>query len=134
MIDSYLDPGTLSLRTPANLDLFSYVPDQSQPKDRKQYLSMVMSLMYLARLTRPDILLATTFLASRSASPTVDDWNRGARIVRYLAGTKNYGVAINCEGLKIYVYCDASYGSRVDGHSHSGYVLSLGDSLSYLSA
>jgi hypothetical protein len=34
--------------------------------DRKMYLGIVMTPMYIARLTRPDILLPVTYLASRS--------------------------------------------------------------------
>ena len=134
IVESYLVESKSHVNTPAGIDLFGYDPGLSVPFDRKQYLSMVMSLMYLARLTRPDILLATTFLASRSHAPTIEDWRRGERIIRYLSGTRNYGVRINCEGLQVHAYCDASYGSHIDGHSHSGYVISLGNSLSYLSA
>jgi hypothetical protein len=134
IINSYLTSDTSSSRTPANTDLFGYDTSSSPSYDRKQYLSMVMSLMYLARLTRPDILLATTFLASRSQCPTIEDWKRGERIMKYLSGTKNYGVKINCRDLQIHAYCDASYGSHIDGRSHSGYVIALGSSLSYLSS
>ena len=126
IVESYLVESKSHVNTPAGIDLFGYDPALSVPFDRKQYLSMVMSLMYLARLTRPDILLATTFLASRSHAPTIEDWRRGERIIRYLSGTRNYGVRINCEGLQVHAYCDASYGSHIDGHSHSGYVISLG--------
>jgi hypothetical protein len=134
IINSYLNPDSSSSRTPANTDLFGYDSSLSPSYDKKRYLSMVMSLMYLARLTRPDILLATTFLASRSQSPTIEDWKRGERIMKYLSGTRSYGVKINCQDLQLHAYCDASYGSHIDGRSHSGYVISLGKSLSYLSA
>ena len=134
IITTYLGSDHSIPRTPANVDLFSYDSSLSPSHDSKEYLSMVMSLMYLARLTRPDILLATTYLASRSHSPTKEDWIRGERIIRYISGTRSYGVRINCEDMRIHAYCDASYGSHVDGHSHSGYVLSLGKTLSYLSA
>ena len=89
IIESYLSTDSSSSRTPANVDLFAYDSTASPPYDRKQYLSMVMSLMYLARLTRPDILLATTYLAGRSQSPTLEDWKRGERIIRYLSGTRS---------------------------------------------
>jgi hypothetical protein len=134
IINTHLTLDCSSLRTPAGIDLFSYDSSASPSYDNRKYLSMVMSLMYLARLTRPDILLATTYLASRSSNPTVDDWKRGERIIRYLSGTRAYGLDINCMDLRVHAYCDASYGSHIDGRSHSGYVLSLGSSLSYLSA
>jgi hypothetical protein len=99
IINSYLTSNIPSSRTPANTDLFGYDTSSSPSYDRKQYLSMVMSLMYLARLTRPDILLATTFLASRSHCPTIEDWKRRDRIMKYLSSSRNYGVKINCRDL-----------------------------------
>jgi hypothetical protein len=65
IIYSYLTSNSPSSRTPVNTDLFGYDTSSSSSYDRKKTLCMVMSLMYLARLTRPDILLATTFLTSR---------------------------------------------------------------------
>jgi hypothetical protein len=102
--------------------------------NNRRYLSMIMSLVYLARLTRPDILLATTYLASKSSYPTLEDWKRVERIISYLSGTRAYRLDINCQDLRIHAYCDVSYGLHFDGRSHSGNVISLGSPLSYLSA
>ena len=51
IVESYLVESKSHVNTPAGIDLFGYDSALSVPFDRKQ------SLMYLARLTRPDILL-----------------------------------------------------------------------------
>jgi hypothetical protein len=96
------------------------------------FLSLIMKLMYLARLTRPDILFSVTYLATKSQHPTVRDWKNAVRIIRYLNGSQNYGIHVNCADLEMYAHCDASYGAHMDGKGHTGFIISLGKSLSYL--
>lgn len=98
-------------------------------RTKKQFLALVMKGMYVARLTRPDVLLPTTYLASRVNSPTPSDWNKLRRVVRYLLATSDQGVRIGCEHLQVECYCDASYGVHEDGYSHTGYVVFMGKTL-----
>jgi hypothetical protein len=119
--------------TPAS-DNLMHSTANSESTDRNKYLSLVMSLMYLARLTRPDILLPVTYLATKSANPTSEDLKHAHRILHYLNGTRDKGIRINCTELQIYGSCDASFGTHIDGKSHTGYILSLGENKSYLSA
>jgi hypothetical protein len=119
--------------TPAS-DNLMHSTANSESTDRNKYLSLVMSLMYLARLTRPDILLPVTFLATKSANPTSEDLKHAHRILHYLNGTRDKGIRIHCTELQIYGSCDASFGTHIDGKSHTGYILSLGENKSYLSA
>jgi hypothetical protein len=100
----------------------------------KKFLSVVMSLMYIARLTRPDILLPVTFLASRSHYATNNDWNKMIRVLRYLRGTPKMGITINCSDLQLVCHCDASYGVHADGRSHTGFVVYMGEHGSYVHA
>jgi hypothetical protein len=54
--------------TPSTPELTRH--DQKSPRASKtEYLSLVMSLMYLARFTRPDILFSVSYLATRSSDP-----------------------------------------------------------------
>jgi hypothetical protein len=48
--------------------------------------------MYIARYTRPDIIMPVSFLATRSSAPTTDDMNNAFRIVKYLAGSLDKGL------------------------------------------
>ena len=95
--------------------------------DRKEFLSMVMSLMYLARFTRHDILLPVTVLATRSQSPRESDMSHLIRIVRYLSGSRY--VAPIFDGnvpIKPEIYADASHCIHPSGHGHGGIIITLG--------
>ena len=50
--------------------------------DRFEYLSVAMSTMYLARLTRADILFPTVYLATKSQSPTKSDYIKLCRVLK----------------------------------------------------
>jgi hypothetical protein len=122
-------------KTPAAEDLFDVLPDSDIPIDKAlktKFLSLIMSLMYLARLTRPDILLPVTFLATRTQSVTERDYQHAMRILSYLSTTMDIGITINCTDLQLYDICDASHIVHTDGKGHTGYILALGSTLSYL--
>ena len=135
IIRKFLKDETSSVKTPADSDLFEVDKLADKPDaDDNNFISIVMSLMYLARLTRPDILLPVTYLASRAHCPNKDDYKKLGRIIRYLKGTVNEGTYIQCKDIRLYCHCDASYGIHSDGRSHTGFILSLGGSHSYLHA
>ena len=88
--------------------------------------------MYVARLTRPDVLPAISFLASKSQQPTDADYNNALRVLANLKSTLNYGMVIQYTELKIHLHCDASqWASHHDGNCHAGWILKMGKS--YLS-
>jgi hypothetical protein len=123
----YLRAGTKSMRHPAREDLFNIRESPALGDQAKQeYLSIVMALMYIGRLTRIDILLPTTFLASRAHVATEDDLAKLLHILCYLSGTPALGITISCTHLSIHIQCDASYGVHTDARSHTGYVIMLG--------
>jgi len=104
-------------------------------KDKSAFLSVLMTMMYLARLTRPDILMPVTFLASRTHCATSDDARKLQRIIRYLEVSDNPGVIINCEALDIRCNCDASYSTHVpNARGHTGFIVSMGPTNSYVHA
>lgn len=132
ILDTYDVDNNRTNKDPHTENLFHPDSTDDTPCDRKTFLALIMSLMYLARLTRPDILLPTVFLASRSHCATKADHNEALRICRYLRGTKKLGVRIHCTGLDVRVFCDASYQVHADGKSHTGYIVTLGDTFSYV--
>jgi hypothetical protein len=87
-----------------------------------------MAMMYIARLTRPDILLAVSYLSTKSQQPTEGDYKNALRILSYLQETLNYGLQIHCTELRLHLHCDASWASHRDGNSHTGWILKLGQS------
>jgi hypothetical protein len=84
--------------------------------------------MYIARLTRPDILLTISYLATKSQQPTDIDHKNALRVLSYLKETSNYGIKINCQEMRLHLHCDASWASHRDGNSHTGWILKLGQS------
>ena len=56
------------------------------------YASLIGSLMYLAVATRPDIVFAVYQLASYTANPSMQHWTAAKRVLRYLSGTRNWGI------------------------------------------
>ena len=75
-------------------------------KDRRNFLSVLMTLMYLARLTRPDILMPVTHLASRAHCATVRDVSHLKRVIRYLGHYPELGIVVHCLELSIHCHCD----------------------------
>ena len=63
--------GTAVYATPGNASLFSDIDDQkiTHKEDITSYRSRLMSLMFLATCTRPDILKECTFLVSFGCNP-----------------------------------------------------------------
>jgi len=102
-----------------HLHLFNHVPED-KPYDRIKYLSIIMGIMYEARLTRPDVLLATT-KAQHLKRVTL-------RIISYLKGTNSHDIVVNYRELKFHLHCNASLSSHHDASSHTAWVLKIGES------
>ena len=111
--------------TPAADTLFDTSGD-GQPEDSTAYASKLMKLSYLAKRTRPDILLAVSFLAMRMKSPNHYDASKLQRIYEYLAKTQDYVFTLKPSSLRILAWVDASYAVHTDGRSHTGILIGLG--------
>ena len=79
-----------------------------------------MPIMYIARLSRPDLLLATTCLATKAQHPKEGDHQAALWIIFYMRATINHGIKISCQELKFHLHCDASWASHHDGSSNTG--------------
>jgi hypothetical protein len=58
------------------------------------YRSLIGTLNYLACCTRPDIAYTVNQLAKYSNAPTEAHWQVGLSCLRYLKGTKNWGIKL----------------------------------------
>jgi hypothetical protein len=136
LIDQYLKNDDKStVKSPATDTLFN--TDQSvlaRPVDKQTYLSLVMSLMYVARLSRPDILQPVTYLATRSHMCNTDDWKACLRVLRFLRETREDELTIRCNSLDLHLICDASYAVHSDHKSHTGYAITVGSNHSFITA
>lgn len=91
------------------------------------YSELVGSLLYLSVCSRPDIAQSVGALARYMAKPSVEHWQAAKGVVRYLAGTINYGIMYQKQGdPMLQGYCDADYAGDLDTRrSTTGYVFIL---------
>ena len=86
--------------TPATKHLFR-CDEPGTPVDHHDYLSLLMKLMYLAKRTRPDILLACSHLATRANETDTHDLTKLRRIVAYVKSTKSLQITLRPEKLEL---------------------------------
>jgi len=113
-----------------------------KPTDRQSYMELVGTLLYASISTRPDIAHAVNKLARHMQEPLVRHMHAAKRVLRYLAGTRNYGlkfgghgngsnaplVAANMSGISdvVSAYSDADWANdKMDRKSISGWVVKL---------
>ena len=125
--------------SPASDELFDVTTSPEArtiaPAEKTDFLSGLMTLMYIARLTRPDLLMPVTFLASRTHCATNRDVAHLHRVVRYLENTKEMGIHIFCESLQVHCKCDAAFAAHSpqdQAKGQTGFVLGLGRGMSYV--
>jgi hypothetical protein len=102
--------------------------DEGEPLSTSayDYGNLIGSLLYLSVCTRPDIAQAVGALSKYMASPTTVHWHAAIGILRYLNGTKSYGINYGGNSSEIQGYCDADYAGDIDTRrSTTGYVFTL---------
>jgi hypothetical protein len=93
------------------------------------YLSIVGALLYLVRCTRPDLAYAVGYCSRFVANPRKVHWSALMQILRYLKGTKSYGLRYTKSGktdngrvAQAVGYADSDYaGDKTDMKSTSGF-------------
>ncbi len=80
--------------------------------------------MYLSTGTRPDIAFAVSNVAKFSSNPTKQHWTAVKRILRYLKGTRNFGLLYTNGNVDEFIgYSDSDWAGDLDDRkSTSGYV------------
>lgn len=112
--------------TPYTSKLFQEILDSPSVPVR-DFLGLTMSLMFIGRFTRPDILLPVTTLAANNANPTEEHWKQAMRIVRYLAKDPHVGVTFDgTRDLEPTIYADASHAIHHNGYGQAGMIMTLG--------
>ena len=69
--------------------------------NQELYQSVIGSLLYLSTKTRPDIAYAVSNVARFCSKPTMEHWKSIKHIMRYLNGTRNYGLLYDKEKVDI---------------------------------
>ena len=116
-------------KTPAAEHLFDVDTNSDIINDSKKEIfhHIVAKLLFVSTRGRPDIQVAISFLTSRVASPTTDDWKKLARVLGYLKGSIDLCLTLEANDMTVVKYwTDAAYGVRDDYKSQTGSMLSLG--------
>src|ERR1700720_4444478 len=67
-------------------------PIHNEPNRSNSYAKLQGELQYLANTTQPDISYAVNKLGSYTANPSLEHYGSLKHILRYLAGTRDYGI------------------------------------------
>jgi ribonuclease HI len=115
--------------TPAGANLFEI--DALSPKlsteDKDFFHSLTAKILYLCKRSRPDVLLAVSFLVRRVREPTQQDLKKLKRCVQYLRGTADIGMCLEpSKQLTVYGWIDASFAVHNDMKSHTGALVGIG--------
>ena len=76
--------------------------------NQKDYASIIGSLRYATDCTRPNIAYVVGVLSRFISKPSQDHWLAIERVMRYLIGTKNYGLFYKKYTAVIEVFSDAN--------------------------
>lgn len=100
-----------------------YKDEEGTKVDETYYKQLVGSLIYLTA-TRPDLMFSVSLISRFMSCPTQLHMQAAKRILRYLQGTKNYGIWYRKGGNdELLAYTDSDYaGDFYDRKSTSGYV------------
>lgn len=118
-VSTPMETGLKLMRVPEDVDIAA--------EDAKAYIVLLGKMRYLIR-TRPDIEHALNKLAQYSIRPGPDHQLALKRVLRYLSGTRSYGLTYRGphEKLAILGYTDSNWAEDVDdAKSTAGYVFKI---------
>jgi len=101
--------------------------NEEELTDAKRFRSLVGGLIYLTH-TRPDIAFSVGVVSRFMQQPSKVHYGAAKRILRYIAGTLDYGIWYsNTNNFRLCGYTDSDYGSSLDDRrSVSANVFTLG--------
>uniref|UniRef100_A0AAV1TI68 Uncharacterized protein n=1 Tax=Peronospora matthiolae TaxID=2874970 RepID=A0AAV1TI68_9STRA len=97
----------------------------------RQFQSLVGSLLWVARCTRPDIAFAVHKVTRRAHAPRLADWKLAKRISRYLKGTAAIKITMIAEdnlgaAIRLEAFSDADFAAdKTDRKSMTGGIVML---------
>jgi hypothetical protein len=114
----------------------SFVPNPDKTEEesnRLSFASVIGSLLYIANSFRPDICYAVSVLSQFTSNPSEDHWRGAKRVLRYLSGTRDYGLLFkrrkDGEEAQLRGFTDADFASCFSRKSRTGYIFLIGDAV-----
>ncbi|KAI7958937.1 hypothetical protein MJO28_002728 [Puccinia striiformis f. sp. tritici] len=105
----------------------SRVEREELEKSNYHYRGLVGALNYLSVTTRPDITFTVGCLSQFLQSPGILHWNAAVHCLRYLKGSKDFGISVRkspVDQFDFVSYVDASWAScQITSKSTTGYLI-----------
>ena len=124
------DPGKSGKKASLPLDptLFKKFENEEEKIDNPtKFQAIVGGLLFVSRMTRPDISIQVNLLGRRSSSPSSANLRAAMDTLQYLWTTRCDGIILRKpHDLKLTAYADASYGGP-KSRSQTGVLLTLGN-------
>jgi hypothetical protein len=123
-----------SATSPAADHLFKIIEGvETLDETKSKFLhATVAKLLFLCKRGRPGIQTAIAFLCTRVQQPTKHDYNKLARVIKYLRKTTDLVLRLGANNLNIIKWwVDASYGVHDNMRSHTGGTMSMGTGAVY---
>jgi hypothetical protein len=114
IIKRFCMEGCNPTETPIPLGTKLSKKDEGPIVDSTLYKILVGSLLYLTT-TRPDIMYAASLVSRFMESPKDSHWKKSKRILRYVAGTLNFGLwYTKSDSNQLYGYTDSDFAGNLD--------------------
>ena len=119
--------------TPAGNNLFNVGKSKPLSKEmREQFHTCVAKGLFIAKRSRPDILLTVSVLCGRVRGPNSKDLEKLVRLCKYMNATKELHLILTANDMRVMkIYVDASYGVHEDLRSHTGAMTKFGQGSAY---
>jgi hypothetical protein len=115
--------------SPATDDLFE-VDSKSEiltEYERERFHSIAAKVLYIAKRTKPELMLAVGFLLRRVTKPTKQDQTKLERLLKYINNTQSLPLILGVsDDYRVSAYADAAFAVHEDRKSHTGICVTLG--------
>lgn len=95
-------------------------------EDTQRYQAITGSVMYLAQITRYDIMYSVSQLTRAMSNPGKVHMGAAKHVLRYLSGTTDFSIVYKKGGFSLSAYSDSNWANNPDnGKSTSCYIMML---------
>jgi len=110
---------------PSNLELFEHTKEPNDECPKTVYQALVGSLLFIARMTRPEIAIHVNLLGRTTENPSAANLLAARKVLKYLYSSRQEGIILKKPlNLALEVYVNASY-SGPESRSQTGVLTTL---------